>query len=84
MVNIVRTGTPDINRDADRQDLGSIVYPIAFLDYEAVITAVPQFKGYRPNQNMAFQYSLHIVRSEDADIEHYEFLADGQGDLRAR
>lgn len=80
VVSVIQNGSPVINHDAICQTLAEIKYPIAFFDYEAVITAIPAFDGYHPNQNMAFQYSLHVLREENAELEHYQFLADGDGD----
>ena len=56
-------------------------YPRAFLDFETINFAVPIWKGIRPYQQIAFQWSLH-VESPRARSEHREFL-DLSGDLPA-
>ena len=44
------------------------------IDYETFGPAAPLFDGYRPYQRIVFQYSLHVKKSPDADLEHYEYL----------
>lgn len=64
-----------IDKEAIRSELGSLQYPLYFLDYETYFPAVPIFDGYRPYQHAVFQYSVHVVRKPGAEPEHYEFLA---------
>src|ERR1035441_1861206 len=45
-------------------------------------TAIPLFDGISPYQQVPFQFSLHIVRSENAKPEHHSFLAEGTADPR--
>lgn len=52
----------------------SIQYPLYFLDYETLSSVIPSFDGIRPYQQVPFQYSLHILQSPDAPIEHKEYL----------
>jgi hypothetical protein len=44
------------------------------LDYETFGPAAPLFDGYKPYQRIVFQYSLHVKKSPDAKLEHYEYL----------
>ncbi len=60
---------------AIKQELRKLKYPLYFFDYETYGHAIPPFDGYRPYQQIPFQYYLHIQESESADIEHLEFLA---------
>ena len=32
------------------------------------------FNGYHPYQHIVFQYSLHILRDKDSELEHHELL----------
>lgn len=68
-----------INRDAIRQFVEALNYPLYHLDYETFATAVPIFDRSRPYQQLVFQYSLHIEHA-DGSIEHREFLADHKGE----
>ncbi|MBU0613558.1 DUF2779 domain-containing protein [Patescibacteria group bacterium] len=51
-----------------------IEYPISFLDYETFPSAIPRFVGYSPYNQIPFQFSLHILQSQDSELEHFEFL----------
>jgi hypothetical protein len=44
-------------------------YPLHFIDFETTAVAIPFHKGRRPYEQVAFQYSHHIVY-EDGIIEH--------------
>lgn len=74
-----RQGTPIIDRDAIRETLDSLTYPLYFFDYETFSSAIPPFENFKPGQVMPFQYSLHILRSPDAALEHVEHLAPVYG-----
>ena len=67
---------PKINRDAIRDFLSQLKYPLYFIDYEACQYAIPEYEGTKPYQQIPFQYSLHIIESEGAPVEHKEFLAE--------
>ena len=41
---------------------------MCFLDFETYYTAIQLIDGIRPNQQVPFQYSLHIQNSEKADL----------------
>jgi len=44
-------------------------YPYHMIDFETSTTALPFFKGMRPYESVAFQFSHHIIH-EDGSIEH--------------
>jgi len=75
-------GRPHIDRPALAAFLGQIEYPASFLDFETFGTAIPLFDGTSPYQQIPFQFSLHILRSENAKPEHHQFLAEGTADPR--
>ena len=43
---------------------------------------IPPFNGTRPYQHIPYQYSLHILKNEAAELKHYEFLAGSNDDHR--
>ena len=47
--------------------------PAYFLDFETINFAVPIWAGTRPYQQVPFQFSLHLMHSEN-EISHIEFL----------
>lgn len=70
-----------IDRDAIKEFLSTLTYPIYHLDFETFQQAVPQWSGISPYQQIPFQYSLHIEHS-DGTLEHREFLAPAGADPR--
>ena len=65
-----------IDKEEIKEIMKSLKYPLYFLDYETYQVAIPEINGTKPYQQLPFQYSLHIIKEEDAEIEHREFLAD--------
>ena len=61
---------------ADIENFISVLgYPLYFLDYETYASAVPVVDGARPQEQVPFQFSLHVLQ-EDGGLEHVEYLAD--------
>ena len=67
---------PKIDKEAIKEIMDSLKYPLYFIDYETYQLAIPEFKGTKPYQQLPFQYSLHIIKEKGAPIEHKEFLAE--------
>lgn len=80
--SVLPAGQPHIDRPALAAFLSQLEYPISYLDFETIGTAIPLFDGVSPYQQVPFQYSLHIVRSANAKPEHCQFLAEGMADPR--
>jgi hypothetical protein len=62
-------------------DLTDVEYPLHFLDFETLGTAIPRYAGTRPYQPIPFQWSDHIL-SEDGSIHHHEYLCVEDKDPR--
>ena len=75
---VAKTGKTIIDKESIQEALNNLEYPLYFLDYETYSSAVPLFDGTHPFQNICFQYSLHVIRSQGAKVEHYEFLHTDQ------
>ncbi len=73
-VTAAHAGKPMIDKESIREELSSLEYPLYFLDYESFFPAIPLFDGFKPYQQMCFQYSLHVVEAEGEKAKHYEFL----------
>lgn len=82
-VDVAKTKQPKIDRKAIADLLGELEFPLYFLDYETVSTALPVFLKCHPYQQIPFQYSLHILREPDGELEHYEYLAKDTNELPA-
>jgi len=79
--NCAQSGQPHIHKDDIKKFLDSLEYPLYYLDFETVITAIPMFDDTTPHHQVPFQFSLHII-GKDFD-KHEAFLADAtKGDPR--
>ncbi len=73
-IYLQKIGKPNINTTEIKEKIEKFIYPIYFLDYESINKPVPLLDGYKPNQHLVFQYSLHKL-NEDGKLEHFEYLA---------
>lgn len=67
-----RIGEPIVSPELAKS-LDSIAFPRYYLDFETIGSVIPRWVGTRPFQQVPFQFSCHIERS-DGHIEHREFL----------
>ena len=79
-VNTAKTNKPMIDKDQIKNILGDLEFPLYFLDYETISTAIPLFNNTIPFQQVPFQYSLHILREPDGELEHCEYLSEDTND----
>jgi len=60
--------------DTMKSLMNNWTYPLHFIDFETSAVAIPFYKGMRPYEGIAFQFSHHVMY-EDGRIEHIgEFL----------
>lgn len=81
-VNSKLKKTKHIDRQAIREFLSTLSYPLYFLDFETINPSVPLYDNSSPYQQIPFQFSLHGKRSKNAQAYHSEFLADEATDPR--
>jgi len=82
----VRTATNnklEIDEDLISEQLDSLVFPLYFLDYEAVSFAMPKFDGYNPYAHIPFQFSLHVLDNPNAELKECGYLHKGLLSLRS-
>lgn len=79
-VEVVKNGEPFSDILAIKNELTKLEYPLNFLDYETYNPGIPFYDGYRPYQHVVFQYSLHIIKSPESEMEHHEALFTDEGD----
>ena len=60
---------PIILKDELRAEMKSWDYPLHMIDFETTASALPFFENTRPYEQIAFQFSHHIIH-EDGRIEH--------------
>ncbi|AQA18353.1 hypothetical protein BST95_09025 [Halioglobus japonicus] len=65
-----------------RGELNTLSFPAAFLDFETVSMAIPEWDGCSPYTQVPVQFSCHVMAA-DGSIEHYEWLAEPGGDPRS-
>ena len=70
-----------INKEAIKEFLDTLSYPLYHLDFETFQQAVPEWEGISPYAQIPFQYSIH-VQEADGTIHHKEFLAKEGEDPR--
>jgi hypothetical protein len=73
-VEVAKANRPMIDKAAIGDFLRHMSYPISFIDYETFPASVPRYAGYRPFDQIPFQFSLDIVAHEGAPVRHFEFL----------
>ena len=71
------------DKTAVKEFLDTLWYPICFLDFETTfMVPIPMFDGSRPYQNIPFQYSLHYLKENGAELRYHEYLAQAKLDPR--
>jgi hypothetical protein len=74
-IDLQKTGLSKINKDAIKKTFSKLEYPLYFFDYETFGKAIPILDGYKVNQQVTFQYSLHVME-ENGKVKHFEYLAE--------
>lgn len=62
--------TPHVEIDGLRKELNRWNFPLNFIDFETTAVAIPFTSGRKPYEQLAFQYSHHIV-FEDGTVQHF-------------
>ena len=62
--------------------LDAIPRPLAYLDFETVAPAIPQWRGCGPYTQVPAQFSLHL-EDQNENVTHSEWLAAGGKDPRS-
>src|ERR1019366_7855599 len=79
--NSVQNGKPWFSPELG-DVLGTLKYPLFFMDFEGANPAIPRFAGMRPFDPIPFQWSVHVQRQPGAVPEHFEFLSSDKSDPR--
>lgn len=62
-------GNVYLDVDGLRQEMAEWKYPLHMIDFETTAVALPYYIGMKPYEQVAFQFSHHIIY-EDGRIEH--------------
>lgn len=69
-----KTAQQYVDQDALKNFVKKIEYPVYYLDYETVMSAIPLYEGTTPYQQVPFQFSLHIQEKPGGPLTHVSFL----------
>lgn len=58
-----------LDKEGIREEMETWTYPLHMIDFETTAVALPFYKGMRPYEQVAFQFSHHIIYA-DGKIEH--------------
>ncbi|WP_462112010.1 DUF2779 domain-containing protein [Campylobacter concisus] len=75
------SGEQIIDKEAIKEFLETLSYPLYHLDFETFQQAVPEFVGLSPYEQIPFQFSIHKDDGK-GNLEHFEFLAEVGTDPR--
>jgi predicted RecB family nuclease len=76
-----KTGKPWFGKGL-KDALAELRYPLYFMDFETLGLALPRYAGMSPYNQIPFQWSVHLQRKPGAELEHSEFLSEGDADSR--
>lgn len=82
MVSVYQSGERFVDHAAIKAAMSEWKYPLVFLDFETINPAIPRYDGCGPYQQVAFQFSAHVLTSPDAALQHHEFLYTKADDPR--
>lgn len=71
-----------IDKEAIKEFLSTISYPMYFVDFESFQTPVPLYDNSKPYQQIPFQYSVHYKKFPESELHHFEFIAEPDTDPR--
>jgi hypothetical protein len=81
-IHAEKTNSQFINKPEIEKFLKKLKFPLCFLDFEALQPVAPRFPGDAPFEFIPIQYSLHQIKTEEASLEHTEFLTEDDNDPR--
>jgi hypothetical protein len=73
-LEVYKSGEPVIDKEAIKEFLTDLNYPLYFMDFETFQPPVPLYDNSKPYQQIPFQYSIHLKENENGDLKHFEFL----------
>lgn len=77
----LREGEILVEKGALVDALLSIVHPVAHIDFETVMFAIPRWSGIRPYDNIPVQMSAHVVDAK-GNATHHSWIAKDSSDPR--
>ena len=73
--------TIDVDKDGLKAEMKGWVFPLHMIDFETSTVALPFFAGRRPYEQVAFQFSHHLIHA-DGRVEHAdEYISNTPGEF---
>ncbi|MGA2440740.1 MAG: DUF2779 domain-containing protein [Tepidisphaeraceae bacterium] len=79
VADCIGCGKPWVSPSLGR-GLQQLKWPVRYLDFETVITALPLYDDIPPYAQVTTQYSLHCRERTGADLSHAQYLANPMRD----
>jgi len=76
------SGQDHVDQQGLNEFLDEVEYPVYYLDYETVSSAIPLYEGTSPYQQVPFQFSLHVQEEPGGALTHVEYLHKSTDDPR--
>ncbi|MEN8809944.1 MAG: DUF2779 domain-containing protein, partial [Flavobacteriales bacterium] len=70
-----------VNRKELRKEMEKWKFPLHFIDFETSAVALPFTEGISPYEQVAFQFSHHMIKSDDTVIHKSQFISDTPGEF---
>lgn len=67
-------GDEYFNKHGFREAAQNWTYPFYFLDFEGAKSALPIRRDQTPNQQIIFQYSIHVLHEDGRVVHHAQYL----------
>ncbi|MFA4844009.1 MAG: DUF2779 domain-containing protein [Candidatus Margulisiibacteriota bacterium] len=71
-----------VDKEALKEFLGQLVYPLYFLDFETIGPALPVYDNTGPYKEIPFLFSLFVQDKPGGKPQHFSYLAPGDIDPR--
>jgi hypothetical protein len=74
-----KNNSSTIFKNGIKEEMETLVYPLHFIDFETIGTAIPFNKGRRPYEAIAFQFSHHTMDEKGNVIHANEWINIDEG-----
>lgn len=71
-----------LEKEPVTQYIKTLSFPLHFLDFEALLSAIPYFDGMKPQQFVVYQASIHKLASPNKKVSHSSYLHENATDPR--
>jgi len=73
--------TPWVDLEGLRSTLKSHKYPLHFIDFETNMVAIPFYEGQRSYEQVAFQFSHHVLHADGNVVHQDEYINTKRGEF---